>query len=128
MFALPEIDLRQLMLIHQFHEPTDFADVEHVAWISARTGHECLRRHGTRLLKQARMLSTTAGSRGSATLTSLQGALGESSANDTFVELFRDVGQYFVTGARDQHVVFDPHTAPIREIDAGLDRHNHSRL
>ena len=42
-------------------------------------------------------------------------------------ELLRHVGEHFVSGAGDQHIVLDPHTAPSRHINARLDGDNHSR-
>ena len=39
-----------------------------------------------------------------------------------------DVCQHFDPVRRHQHVVFDPHAAPSREIGARLDGEDHSRL
>ena len=39
LIGLPQVDLRQLVLVHQLHQPADPLDVENIALTGARAGH-----------------------------------------------------------------------------------------
>ena len=111
---LPQVDLAQVVLLHQFDQAADAADIENVL----HRGRD--RRRFVRLISRRRML-TRFFCRHEIAHQGLYATIASSNRH-------REAGQDFVPRAGNKDIVFDSDPTPAGEINPRLDRNHHPRF